>query len=61
VSAEHDEPAVPTVRSRILAAGISPQRLDQQYREGRVMLNGEPVEDLDTPAPKGTRINFAAA
>ncbi|WP_181780938.1 hypothetical protein [Pseudonocardia pini] len=61
MSAAPDAPAVPTVRSRILAAGVSPERLDQHHREGRVQLDGEPVTDLDMPAPKGTRINFAAA
>ncbi|HEY9354631.1 MAG TPA: hypothetical protein VIP28_15320 [Nocardioides sp.] len=58
---DDDTPTTPTVRSRMLAAGISTERLEQHHREGRVLLDGEPVESLDDPAPPGTRINFGPA
>jgi hypothetical protein len=54
-----DEPAQPTVRSRVLAAGVAPEDLDAHHARGAVLLDGEPVTDLDQPAPAGTRINFA--
>lgn len=53
-----DEPT-PTVRSRAQAAGITEQHLQAAFERGAVRLDGEPVTDLDTPAPTGTRINFA--
>ncbi|MDT7709782.1 MAG: hypothetical protein QOG20_5389 [Pseudonocardiales bacterium] len=40
-----------TVRSRMLAAPISPERLEEHFRAGRVLLDGEPVESLDVLAP----------
>lgn len=48
----------PTVLSRLLAAPLSRDRIDEHFRAGRVLLNGEPVDSLDAPAPEGTRIHF---
>ncbi len=55
---ESQSPA-PTVRSRALAAGITEERLQMHFDRGAVLLDGDPVTDLDTPAPAGTsRVNF---
>ncbi|MEK6442081.1 hypothetical protein [Pseudonocardia sp. T1-2H] len=35
----------------MLAAPISPERLEEHFRAGRVLLDGEPVESLDVLAP----------
>ncbi len=53
-----DEPAPPTatVRDRLTAAGLSDERIDQHMAAGRVRVDGELVNDLDTPAPTGTRV-----
>ncbi|MEK6443749.1 hypothetical protein [Pseudonocardia sp. T1-2H] len=59
VSEEH--PTEPTVRSRMLAAPISLERLEEHFRAGRVLLDGEPVESLEVLAPPGTRIHFGSA
>lgn len=45
------EPA--TARSLLLAAGISPEKIEAHHAAGRVRLNAEHVEDLDAPAPEG--------
>jgi hypothetical protein len=58
VSDEH--PTEPTVR-RMLAAPITPERLEEHFRAGRVLLDGEPVESLEVLAPPGTRIHFGPA
>ena len=50
-----DEPAL-TVRDRLTAAGLSAERIEQHMTAGRVRVDGEPVTDLDTPAPAGTRV-----
>lgn len=47
-----------TVRDRALAAGITEQALAAHHERGAVLLDGEPVTDLDVPAPDGTRINI---
>ena len=49
---------VPTVRSRAMSAGIDEDRLRGHLERGVLLLDGEPVTDLDTPAPVGTRINI---
>lgn len=48
----------PTVRSRVLAAGVTEENLAATFERGAVLLGGEPVTDLDTPAPPGARIYF---
>lgn len=53
------EEPTPTVRSRALAAGITEEHLRAALERGAIRLDGENVTDLDTPAPPGTRINFA--
>jgi hypothetical protein len=45
----------------MLAAPISLERLEEHFRAGRVLLDGEPVESLDVVAPPGTRIHFGPA
>jgi hypothetical protein len=45
----------------MLAAPISLDRLEEHFRAGRVLLDGEPVESLEVPAPRGTRIRFGPA
>ncbi len=50
-----DEPA-PTVRDRLTAAGISPARIDEHHRAGRVLLDGVLVDDLDQPAAPPARV-----
>jgi hypothetical protein len=51
-----DEPAPTTVRDRLTAAGLSAERIDEHFMAGRVRVDGEPVTDLDAPAPTGTRV-----
>ena len=51
-----DEPSPLTVRDRLTAAGLSDERIEQHMTAGRVRVDGEPVTDLDTPAPAGTRV-----
>lgn len=50
-----DEPA-PTVRDRLTAAGISAEAIDRHHVDRAIWLNGETVEDLDTPAAKPARV-----
>ncbi|MBP2371364.1 hypothetical protein [Pseudonocardia parietis] len=52
-----DTAPAPTVRSRAVSAGIDEERLRGHLERGVLLLDGEPVTDLDTPAPAGTRIN----
>ena len=51
-----DDPAPTTVRDRLAAAGLSDSRVDEHMAAGRVRVDGEPVTDLDAPAPTGTRV-----
>jgi hypothetical protein len=44
------------VRDRLNAAGLSDERIAQHMTAGRVRVDGEPVTDLATPAPTGTRV-----
>jgi hypothetical protein len=53
--------SVPTVRDRLTAAGISAERIDEHHVESRVLLDGEPVTDLDTPAAKPARVVIGPA
>lgn len=50
-----DEPTL-TVRDRLTAAGLSAERIEQHLTAGRLRVDGELVDDLDTPAPVGTRV-----
>jgi hypothetical protein len=51
-----DEPAPMTVRDRLTAAGLSDSRIEEHMTAGRVRVDGEPVTELDTPAPAETRV-----
>ena len=51
-----DESTPTTVRDRLIAAGLSDERIEQHMTAGRVRVDGELVTDLDTPAPAGTRV-----
>ena len=55
-----DNPAPTTVRDRLIAAGLSDERIEQHMTAGRVRVDGELVTDLDTPAPAGTRVGVWA-
>lgn len=49
---------VPTVEDR-LRAQLSEARILMHLASKRLLLDGEIVTDLDTPAPPGTRITVA--
>ena len=49
-------PEAPTVRDRLAAAGLSPQRIAEHAEAGRVRVDGEVVEDLDMLAPPPDRV-----
>jgi hypothetical protein len=49
-------PSAPTVWSRMLAAGISPPRIERHLAAGRVIVDGVRVTDPDTPAAPPARI-----
>ena len=51
-----DEPAPTTVCDRLIAAGLSDERIEEHMTAERVRVDGEPVTDLDAPAPTGTRV-----
>jgi hypothetical protein len=51
-----DEPAPTTVCDRLIAAGLSDERIAAHMTAERVRVDGEPVTDLDAPAPTGTRV-----
>ena len=51
-----DEPALMTVCDRLIAAGLSDERIAAHMTAERVRVDGEPVIDLDAPAPIGTRV-----
>lgn len=48
----------PTVRTRLTAAGISPDRILEHLESGRIRVDGELVEDLDRPAPPPARVTL---
>lgn len=51
-----DEPApVPTVADRLAEAGLSPGSIRTHLEAGRIRLDGEPVTDLQQPAPRPMR------
>jgi hypothetical protein len=51
-----DEQPVPTVRDRLVAAGLSAERIELHRAAGVIVIDGERVEDLDRAAPPGTRL-----
>jgi hypothetical protein len=51
---------VSTVRERLRNAHISETRIALHLETRAILLDGQVVTDLDSPAPPGTRINFAA-
>jgi hypothetical protein len=51
-----DEPRPTSVRERLIAAGLSDERIEQHMTAGRVRVDGEVATDLDTPAPVGARV-----
>jgi hypothetical protein len=52
----NEQPDVPTVFDRLLAAGLSPERIEWHLGAGRVELDGETVTDPYRPAPKPARL-----
>lgn len=46
----------PTVRDRLLAAGISADAIDRHHADRAIWLDGETVEDLDTPVAEPARV-----
>lgn len=55
-----DEQQVPTVRER-LTGRLSPERIDLHLRAGRILLGGQPVTDLDMPAPRDVALVISRA
>lgn len=45
-----------TIRTRLLTAGLSPERIEQHAAAGRLHVDGEPVEDLDQAVSAEARI-----
>ena len=54
------EPAPPTVRDRLTAAGLSAERIEQHMTAGRVRVDGELVTDPHQPASPPARIVITA-
>ncbi|MGD9989325.1 hypothetical protein [Pseudonocardia sp.] len=53
------EPA--TVRARLTSVGIPADRLAVYVERGLLLLDGEPVTDLDAPTEPGSRIVIAGS
>ena len=51
-----ERPEIPTVFDRLLAAGLSQERIEQHLTAGRVRVDGELVTDPDRPAPPPARV-----
>ena len=51
-----ERPKIPTVLDRLVAAGLSPERIEQHLPAGRVRVNGELVTDPYRPAPPPARV-----
>ncbi len=51
--------STPSVRYRLLAAGLDEARIEKHHAAGRVRCDGEPVTDLDQPAPPPARVVIA--
>jgi hypothetical protein len=55
---EEQPGAVPTVRDRLVSAGLSADRIERHLQTGRIAVDGEPVEDLDAPAAPPSRVTI---
>jgi hypothetical protein len=51
-----ERPEIPTVLARLVAAGLSRERIEQHLTAGRVRVDGELVTDPDRPAPPPARV-----
>lgn len=51
----------PTVRERAHNAGIPDERLTSYVERGLLLVDGEPVTDLDAPTEPGSRIVIAGS
>ena len=51
-----DDQAAASKLDRLVAAGLSPERIEQHMTAGRVHVDGGLVTDLDAPASAGTRV-----
>jgi hypothetical protein len=51
-----ERPDVPTVFDRLLAAGLSQERIEQHHAARRIRVDGNVVEDLEQAAAPPTRI-----
>ncbi len=55
-----DQPATArTVRDHLIAAGISDDRIATHHEAGTIRCDGQPVTDLDQPAPPAARVTIA--
>lgn len=45
-----------TVRTRLSAAGLAPDRIAEHHAAGRIRVDGRRVADLDEPAPPPARV-----
>ncbi|GEL25741.1 hypothetical protein PSU4_46950 [Pseudonocardia sulfidoxydans NBRC 16205] len=55
------EQPIRTVREFVRAAGLSEERAERHRAAGALMLDGEPVTDLDTPVPDGSKVHVAGS
>jgi 16S rRNA U516 pseudouridylate synthase RsuA-like enzyme len=51
-----DRPDLPVAFDRLVAAGLSQERIEQHLAAGRVRVDGEPVTDPDRTAPPPARV-----
>jgi hypothetical protein len=58
VTDEH--PEIPTVFDRLVAAGLSQERIERHLTAGRVHVDGELVTDPYRPAPPPARVVLGA-
>lgn len=56
----HTEPTntVPSVQARMRDAGIAHDEITRHFTTGRIRLNGEPITNLDQPAPRPSAITI---
>jgi hypothetical protein len=60
VTDERSDVCVPTVFDRLVAAGLSQERIEQHLTAGRVRVDGELVTDPDRLAPPPARLVLGA-